>query len=684
MKVALSARIPANKVTCRKTGCKAHALSGKAVRAFDLVNILMTFSTPFARMGIALACAVSVPSSWATDEIASDIVVTATRRPISVDDSFQSVTVIGREEIEAANVQSLSDLLQGLAGVQVNRSGGPGRTTTVFLRGANANQTLVLVDGLRASALSNGEFDWNSIAPNQINRIEVVRGPLASLYGSDAIAGVIQIFTNRFQPGYAMEQTLGSYGTRKSRAEFSGGEEWKYAISAGTTHTDGLQNLVNNPKKYSFDQNSASLAIAREIDGSRQFKFNLNQNESKSALDRGPSSSSSFNRSFDYDSRVNDNWSYSVKVGWMGADLEVPFESPPGLFKTDRKSLALSHLLKSGDNYLTLGADVWSENVVKLDYQNPSNNLDKNLRNASIFGQYSFEWQKFNWQAALRHDRQNYYGRANTYNLAVSKDIAPGWRLSASHGTAFKAPTSNDLFWPHSIEANMNWDTFAPLTAASGTCGPNVFGNPVPCQYDTAGNPSLKPESSKTTEIGLRFKGDASFGLNYFETQVKDLINWDSHYAGAGESYTQFWFPNNLDTVRMRGLEIQYARKWNDWSLGTQWTALSAIDARSHQQLDRRPKQSAALTLGYRWADHLSRAELLMVSSRLNNSGADQLPGYVVANMSDRWQINPHWALVSRLDNVFDTRYKVVANGSRVAYATPARSAYLTLRYTMH
>lgn len=210
-----------------------------------------------------------------------------------------------------------------------------------------------------------------------------------------------------------------------------------------------------------------------------------------------------------------------------------------------------------------------------------------------------------------------------------------------------------------------------------------TYGAPTPCVYDTAGNPSLRPETSRTSELGLRYSGDFRLGFNYFETRVNDLINWDSRYGGSGQNYAQYWYPNNVSAARMRGFETSYSRSWNAWTAAAQWTWLNAINQATGLQLDRRPKQTASVSLGYRWAEHLTRAELLMVSSRLNNSGANTLPGYAVVNLSDSWKFSPSWALVARLDNLFNTSYVAVANGSQVPYATPTRSAYLTLRYTM-
>ncbi|TXI64022.1 MAG: TonB-dependent receptor [Limnohabitans sp.] len=650
----------------------------------------MMYSTCSARTGVVLACAFLCNTALAApDEKEANIVVTANRRPVSVDETFQSVSVIRREDIESRNPQTVMDLLTGLPGLHVNRNGGPGRATSVMMRGANSNQVLVLVDGLRASDLSTGEFDWNSILPEQIERIEVVRGPLASLYGSDAVAGVIQIFTRQPAKGLALEQTLGSYGTRQTSASLAGGDDWRYAMTVGTRHTDGMKNLINNPRLYSFDQKNVGLQLSRQFTVDTRVKFLLNRAEGENAFDSGPTRFSSFSRSVAVDQRLSSVWTQSVKLGWSGSALNVPHESPPGKFETERRSVSWHNHIQAGQGDLVLGADAWTENAIKLDYDNAGNNIDKNLRNSAVFGQYAFEWERLKWQLAARHDHQNYYGTANTYNVGVGRQFGQGWQWNASYGTAFKAPTTNDLFWPHSVETAYDWSNPSnpvALSASSGTCGPTVisWGAPTPCLYDTAGNLNLRPETSKTSEIGLRYAGDFRMGFNYFETQVKDLISWDSRYGGAGENYAQYWYPNNLSAVRMRGFEASYSRSWNAWTTGAQWSWLEAINEETGKQLDRRPKQTASIALGYQWSGHQTRAELLMVSSRLNNSGASTLPGYAVVNLSDRWKLASNWTLIARVDNVFDTRYVLVANGAQTPYATPARSGYLTLRYTMN
>lgn len=639
-------------------------------------------------LGVALSFGVLLSVAHAAnDENNPNIVVTANRRPVSVDETFQSVSVIEREDIATRNPQTLMDLLTGLSGVQLNRSGGPGRSTSVLMRGANANQILVLVDGLRASDLATGEFDWNSILPEQVERIEVVRGPMASLYGSDAVAGVVQIFTRKAQSGFSAEQTMGSYGTRKTSVSLGGGDEWVYGLSAGTYHTDGMQSLTNNPRLYSFEQKNAGLKFDRQFSADVRLKIGLNQSEGENAFDNGPTTFSSFARSASFEQRLNSAWTHTLKVGWTGSTLSVPHEQPPGKFQTERRSVSWHNHVQTGAGDIVLGADAWAENAIKLDYANSSNSSDKNLRNAAVFGQYAFEWERLKWQLGMRHDHQNFYGSANTYNLGVGRQFAQGWQWSASHGTAFKAPSTNDLFWPHSLEANYDWSQNPPavLSALAGTCGPTVlnWGSPTPCAYDTAGNPNLRPESSRTSEIGLRYSSDFRFAVSYFETQVKDQINWDSRYGGTGQDFVQYWYPNNISAVRMRGLETSYSRSWNAWSTAAQWTLLNAVNQETGLQLDRRPKHSGSVSLGYRWMGHLTRAELLMVSSRFNNSGANTLPGYALVNLSDSWKIAPDWTLIARVDNVFDTRYVLVANGSQTPYATPMRSAYLTLRYSM-
>lgn len=643
---------------------------------------------PFVRAGLFVASASWCLCAFAhPDAAVSEVLVTAQRQAATADETIQAVSVIRREDIEQRNPQSIMDLLVGLPGLQVNRNGGPGRVTTVLMRGANANQVLVLVDGLRASDIFTGEFDWNSISPEQIERIEVVRGPLTSLYGSDAVAGVIQIFTRQAGKGVSLEQTVGSYGTRQSSARISAGDEWKFSLQAGLRHTDGMQNLVNNPRTYSFDQQFAGLKLQRDWGTQTRLQLDLNQTDNKSAFDNGPSRSGSFARSLALEHQVNPAWKQVLQLGWMGYELRVPYEFPPGRFNTERQSLSWQNQLRLGPGQGTFGVDAWSESALKQDFSNAANGVDRTLRNTGVFGQYGMDWQSWRAQLALRQDHQNFFGTASTYNLGVGRSWASGWRWNASHGTAFKAPTVNDLFWPVSSEPNMNWAASppVPLSASAGTCGPTVMtqGTPTPCAYVSAGNPALRPEHAKTTEIGLRYNGPYRLGVQWFETQVNDLIVWDSRYTGTGQDFVQYWFPNNVQAVRLRGVETSYSQVWKSWGIAGQWSWLDATNAQTGQTLDRRPKNSASLTLTYRWQQHLTRMELLAVSSRLNNSGATVLPGYAVLNASHSWQVASQWRLVARLDNVFDTRYTLTASGGNIPYANPGRSAYLTLRYSM-
>ena len=183
------------------------------------------------------------------------VVVTAARSPQRLDQLLADVTVIGPEEIARAGAQSLADLLQRQPGVQIVTNGGPGSTTGVFLRGANADQTLVLIDGLRVSSSSSGTTPFEAIPLDQIDHIEILRGPAASLYGADAIGGVIQMFTRKGGDTFAANASAGygTYNTSQFAAGASGeGGPWRFMVQGGYNQSSGF-NAIGNPANFSYN-----------------------------------------------------------------------------------------------------------------------------------------------------------------------------------------------------------------------------------------------------------------------------------------------------------------------------------------------------------------------------------------------------------------------------------------------
>lgn len=612
-----------------------------------------------------------------------EVVVTTNRREVTADQVFQSVSVITRQQIEESGAQSIMDLLAGLSGVQTARSGGAGKATSVYMRGTTTNQLLVLVNGVRVSAGGTGEFDWNSLLPEQIEKIEVVRGPLASLYGSDAVGGVIQIFTRTPQSGVSIAQTLGSYGTRQTDVSMGGGDEWVYGLRMGTKSIDGMQTLVTKANRFGSSQKYIDGTLNRKLDRDTRLQFGLSYGEGNNEDEYGLNFSRNYSGFARIDHATTESWQQTLQLSSFGVNLTVPKGYPPGEFSTDRTALSWQNLFTMSSGLLTLGADTWTDKVVKLDYWNAANNVQKELVTNAIFGQYATKWQDIDWQLGGRRDHHNVYGNQSTFNAAVGKKISPKLHVMSSYGTAFKAPAANDLYWPHSAEPADYDSSGNPVSTSTGTCGPTVLTNGLPtlCIYDMVGNSSLKPEKSKTAEIGLRYVDGYALSLNYFETKISDLISWKSTVQGVGDAYGSYYQPVNVNEVRIRGLETGLSQRLADWFVGAQYTRLLAIDQETGLQLDRRPKDSAAITLSKEIKNHKVTAMLQLASERLDSSGRNILAGYGLMNVSDLYKIDPNWSLLARVDNVLDKKY-TLATSFGTPYATPGRSAYLTLRYS--
>ena len=610
-----------------------------------------------------------------------EVVVTANRYPVSADETFQSVSVISRQMIDVSGSQTLLDLLVVLPGVNVVRNGGAGKVSSILLRGSNSNQVLVLVDGVRASTASSGEFDWNSINPVQIDRIELVRGPLASLYGSDALAGVIHIFTRSASKGFSFSQTLGSFGTRATELGFGGGEDWRYGLSLGTSATDGIQTLVKYPERFGFYQEHANLTLTGKLTNDLQLSAGTTYAQGRNSLEASSGSSDFINQisSLKLEHKVSNQWTHSVNVGYAVNSMDVAGGYTPGKLETNRKSFSWINNFNLPSGVMTLGLDRWLDRAIKTDYANSAANLDNNLSTTGLFTQYTFNAMGLEWQTAARADKHNVYGSQTTYNAAVGKKLASGWSWNASRGTAFKAPTTNDLFWPHSSYPNSDWSTGDPLTYP-GTCGPLLA---TPCSVDESGNSGVKPERSKTTELSLRYQGDISIAANLYETRINDLIQWDTRFDGVGSAYTQYWYPNNVKEALMRGLEISFNKKIHAWSFDGHYTRLLATDVNRAEQLDRRPKNSASISVTHSRADLTTGIELVMASDRLDNSGTSSLAGYGVVNLKSTYALSREWSVHARIENILDKSYTLATYAGN-NYATPGPSGYLTLRYVPH
>jgi len=595
-----------------------------------------------------------------------EIIVTATRTAQTANDALAPVQVVTREDIEQLQAKSVEELLTGLAGVDSSVSGGYGKTTNFYLRGTNSGHVLVLVDGVRVGSATLGTTQFEYLPVTEIERIEIVRGPASSLYGSDAIGGVIQIFTRRGNQPFRLdaEAGYGSYDTGSAAAGLSGSTgEARYSVHVSRLHTGGFdaqRNLAptpygptqNLPDRDGYTHTAASLNLSRRFAGGATLEATVLEN-------RGDTESDGFYERTRFEQRALSaragisplaTWRSQLSVGSNLDAVENYFTG--NLFgdriETRRETVGWQNDFTLGEKQvLTAGVDALAEEVDgTLDYSTTQRDT------TGGYLQYLVETGAFSMQLGGRHDHSSSFGDINTGQVLLGFRVAPFLRLTASHGTAFKAPTFNDLYWP--LESS-------------------VFGG---ITYISTGNAGLQPEESRSSEIGIHYQPAKrlQFRLNAFKTEIRNLINWNT-VLSAPDTYTTM--PENISRAQISGLEAQFDGQIAGLALRTAYTWLDPRDRSTDLLLPRRAQNTFRLELD-RTIDRLRvGAGWLLQDERYDDTqNTVRLAGYGVLNLRAQYQFTKTWWIRTRLDNAGDKRYETAAT-----FNTPGRSLFVTLGY---
>ncbi|HEX4852577.1 TonB-dependent receptor domain-containing protein [Arenimonas sp.] len=597
---------------------------------------------PVARRS-ALCAAISLllsPAALAQDAATLDAVqVTATRIERPLDEALASVTVITREDIEASQAPDLIDLLGRQAGIDVARTGGPGAGSALFLRGSNSTQSLILVDGIRVTSTGQGVFDFAHLPLEQIERIEIVRGPRASMWGSDAIGGVVHVFT-RDPSAPSARVTAGSYGRAGASAAFGTGDARRgFGITAGAQRVRGFS--ATNPNSvFSYDPDddgyrNRNLSLrGRTAVGTLVLSFNAIATDAEVEFDRGITDARNASGGVTLAGELGARWSHQFTVGHAREDLDT-VSSFSNAFRSRRTSADWLHTLAMGtDANLRFGLN-WqretgeSENV----FNGPL--FDDTRRSQAAFVGYGGRFGRHVLDLSLRRDHSNQYGGVTTGNAGWGVDLGERvqWRLSWGQG--FRAPNFNELYYP---------DT----------------------GFGFAGNPDLRPEHSRTWETGLYYAPAAGqrLELSVYRTRVRDLVAFAAPLTNNAI---------NINRAALEGVELGYRFDRGGWSGGGNLTWQDAIDAGTGRPLLRRAKRKAHVDLGHAWANGLSVALEGDYFSGRPDFGA-QLPSHALAHLRLAWQFSPAWRLEGRLENLTDREYELVRG-----YNTPGRSGLVSL-----
>ncbi len=594
-----------------------------------------------------LLCAVTQSAQAASNSI-DEVVVTATRTPQFADSALSSVTVINRQDIEHLQAQSLPDVLRGVQGLTLSNNGGPGKVTSVYLRGSNADHVLVLVDGVKVGSATTGTAAFQDIPVAQIERIEIVRGPRASLYGSDAIGGVIQIFTrgNKAGSATALSFTAGSYGTYNTAARLNrGGEQAWFSAKVNQQNTTGF-----NACRGSLT--AGCFAIQPDDDGYHNTSLGL---DGGYRFDNGLVAEAQVlraNSTTQYDGASQNEASGVQQV--VGGTLRY---APAAIWNT---SLHVGSSQDDANNYLNSAfksrfnsrrdTASWQNDVAitenqlvtaGFDYQNDivdstTAYVESKRDDDGVFGQYQGSFGAHRVQLSARHDNNQQFGGHDTSGIGYGYVFSDALRMTASYGTAFKAPTFNQLYYPG------------------------------------FGSATLRPELSRSMEAGLSGHGSiGKWSVSAYQTDITDLIGFDAAYN-----------PVNIDSARLSGMEGQLATQVADTEVNTTVTLQDprqTSGTNNGKLLNRRATEAVRIELAHEYGAWRVATSLYAEGRRfddLANTPGKELPGYGLLDVRAGYRLAREWLLQGRVDNLLDKPYETAQY-----FNQPGRGVYLTLNY---
>ncbi|MGC4061445.1 MAG: TonB-dependent receptor [Aquabacterium sp.] len=625
---------------------------------------------PGVRSALAVACGLVLASVaqtvWAAEDEVGPVVVTATRTPTRVNKLVADVTVIDRAQIEQATGQTVAELLSYQPGMQVSSNGGTGQLSSVFIRGASSGQSLLLVDGVPYNSGTSGTPSLDNIPLEEIDHIEIVRGPLAALYGSSAASGVIQIFTRKGQAGFAPfgEVTLGSDRFYSAGAGFRGGDDRvSYSVHASSSGESGFSASNSNASKYTFNPDrdgftrssvtaklGAKLTDAWRVDGSLASSKSVVHYDDGIA-NPGPSKDTNSDQattvaSLAVTGQLNPDWRTIFRVAHTDDSTDTKVansDSMKGAFVTRQLMLGWENQIKTPIGQALLAFEQLSQDAGDTSiYDYMSGTFiglpvtSRTIR--SVIAGLSGSQGAHDWQVSARQDRNSQFGDEVTGALGYGLRVTPEWKIAASLGSSFIAPSFDDLYYP---------------------------------DY---GNPDLKPQHGVNKDVSLTWAQEShDVRLTHYDNRIRD-------YVQSTEVEPFVYRAMNVNGVRLSGWTLSGTAS-QDVSIGRLYANgkldwLDAHDVDTDAKLTRQAAKSAAFRVG------LTSGVMSYELSAKANAGAPDgtthhLAGYTIWGASVRWAVARDWAMALRADNIGNHAYQTVWG-----YNQPLNRYFLTLSYT--
>jgi len=585
---------------------------------------------------LCCACCAAAPAA-----VASDVVVTATRVPTPLENVLAPVIVIDRDAIDRSAASDVTELLRFNAGLELGRNGGPGQTTAVFIRGAESNHTLVLVDGVRINPGTIGLAALQNIMPSLVERIEVVKGPRSALYGTDAIGGVVNVITRRSaDDGWSVEAGYGDYDTRQgSLAGGFGTEHVEFDAGLAWLDSDGFPTRTTGDTDRGYENLSASAQLRADV------------GMAEVALRHWRAQGTSEYTDFfvtpvdqDYETATT-----SLEVAWpvmdsvraqlRGSTLEdsIVQNQSSDYLRTRRDSVdGQLDWRMSGLHAAGAGAMYSREHASSESF---GETMDAETRQLNLYVQDRIQSGPHRVQVALGYTDHDTAGSAVTWNLDYGYELDGRTLLYTLAGTGFRAPDATD-------------------------------------RYGFGGNPALEPERSLNLEAGIRHRVNErhSLSLGAFRNDISDLIEF------VTLSYDPFTGENrNVAEARIRGLEAAWDYDATPWHARVAAIHQDPRNLTTGELLMRRARNSLTTSLQRSLGPVELGVDVLAAGERTDFGFPEPvtLDAYWLVTLNAMWQVSPTVALVGRIENVLNEQYELA-----YTFNTPDRGAYFSVRYT--
>jgi len=589
----------------------------------------------------ALPLAVSAQSAPESDAL-DPIVVTATLGPKTVGESLSSVTVIEKEDIRRQQPTEFRDLLHAQPGVNVVSDGSYGKTTSVFLRGAGSAGTVLLLDGIRLRSASAGIPPWQFLPPELIERVELVRGAKSSLYGADAVGGVVQAFT--LEPEAArqgwVELSGGSHRMQEASAGAAGREGRTGFLAGGIySDTDGTNLRVGGEDK-GF-RNAGGLArVSHRFDQGGGAGVTVFQSEGNTDFEGGDTDFLIRAMGLYVEAVASDYWRTRIQFA-ESRDEQDTFGSNPSVFDTLYRSARWENTLTAGVHEFVVGSEVSADELAGT-----SQLTEDSRTNSAIFGQSRLNFGPTDLMISARMDDNEAYGREETGGMALGHRFDQAHRVRVSYATSFRAPTFSDLYLQ------------------------------IPA-FNYSGNPDLKPEEGQMIEAGVTGRySDWFWDVAVYQNEVDDLITFSFGPSGGTLA--------NVESARIRGVELSSGFETGNWDVNAALTLTDTENLDTGARLPRRAERNLRLDVDRLFDEWSLGGSVIAESDRYNDAANNSLlPGYGTLDLRAAWNFLPGWSAQFKVDNVLDRRY-ATSQGFDTApfdYLAAGRTYLASIRY---